>query len=286
MKCRNCGSEITEGSAYCPICGARSEGARVSALREAFSSQQFLSICILVTIAAVFQFKAVFAILLTVAAWITYSNAKSKTEPLKGSGYKFFHAIFKIVYIFAWVGAVLLILGGFFAVFMLTVLRPVALSWLGSIVEYSSDYSIHFSDLIAQILRLISSTGMGIVAVVAVLMSVAAGVAVIAAANCIFIKKFADYFGALEQIAVKGDSCNDAPDHSGTAVRMLIYGILIIIGNIGSVFKVSLNLSNNMAMHGVRFNLNFGGIGGICLGAAFIAGYMMIKEFQKKHQRI
>ncbi len=137
MFCPNCGNQIPENSFFCPFCGAnlqnengfvppvnledQSHVSFASVLRKALSSTKFLVMCILVTVAAVLScvpttmvdemgFSAsanfdLFAILSTIAMWITYANAKSSDTVMNVGGLKFNAVIANIVFVINWVAA-------------------------------------------------------------------------------------------------------------------------------------------------------------------------------------
>lgn len=137
MFCPNCGKQIPENSFFCPFCGANLQNGNASeppvnledqsplsfasVLRKALSSTKFLVMCILVTVAAVLScvpttmvdemgFSAnanfdLFAILSTIAMWITYANAKNADTVMSAGGLKFNAGIAQAVFILNWVAA-------------------------------------------------------------------------------------------------------------------------------------------------------------------------------------
>ncbi|MDD6095307.1 MAG: zinc-ribbon domain-containing protein, partial [Clostridia bacterium] len=76
-------------------------------LKKTFSSPLFLTMCILISVVAVFSvFQLSFnlyAILGTIACWMIYANAKSESAPLKQGGYKFAAIITRIIFVINWI---------------------------------------------------------------------------------------------------------------------------------------------------------------------------------------
>lgn len=137
MFCPNCGKQIPENSFFCPFCGAnlhngnaveppvnledQSPVSFASVLRKALCSTKFLVMCILVSVAAVLSFVPttmvdemgfsasanfdLFAILSTIAMWITYANAKNADAVMSVGGLKFNAIIANIVFVMNWVAA-------------------------------------------------------------------------------------------------------------------------------------------------------------------------------------
>lgn len=137
MFCPNCGKQIPENSFFCPFCGAnlhsgnaveppvnledQSPVSFASVLRKALCSAKFLVMCILVSVAAVLSFVPttmvdemgfsasanfdLFAILSTIAMWITYANAKNADAVMSVGGLKFNAIIANIVFVMNWVAA-------------------------------------------------------------------------------------------------------------------------------------------------------------------------------------
>lgn len=152
MFCPNCGNQIPENSFFCPSCGAnlqennsfeppvnledKNELGFASVLRRALCSGKFLAMCIMITIAGVLSFAPttisytpdgiasysssfdLFAILSTVAMWITYANAKSKSDVMPVGGLKFNAVLAKITFVLNWIAAIIMLVCGaiFFAV--------------------------------------------------------------------------------------------------------------------------------------------------------------------------
>ena len=139
MFCPNCGNQIPDDSVFCSFCGSnlqmntsyappvnleeQSVSSFASVLRKALSSTKFLVMCILVTAAAVLSFAPtkvvvdemnstattsgfdLFAILSTIAMWITYANAKNSEAVMSVSGLKFNAGIAKATFVLNWIGA-------------------------------------------------------------------------------------------------------------------------------------------------------------------------------------
>lgn len=138
MFCPNCGNQIPENSLFCPFCGAnlqtdngfeppvnlenQSPVSFASVLRKSLTSTKFLVMCILVTVAAVLSFVPttvsideagmssssgfdLFAILSTIAMWITYANAKNSDTVMSASGLKFNAGIAKATFVINWIAA-------------------------------------------------------------------------------------------------------------------------------------------------------------------------------------
>lgn len=278
MKCKKCGCELPPISVFCPGCGGRQEGKRIALLREAFSSSKFLAICILLTITAVTSVKSIniYWVLQAIAAWMIYSSAKDTGAPLKPGGLKLFNIAFKIQYIVAWVAIGCSAVAGLFCAFMLSVFHSVASSWLGSLVEYSADYSSGLSDVLAQIARLLLDPGYGTLFSIIIAFAFFALALMGIAVNVIIIKKFYEYFGSLAALAESGGDCDAVIDHSGMAARMLIYIVInaVLIG-FGSI---QLNINGN----GMHYKFGVNNLLSVSCIAAYVVGFALIKEYEKK----
>ncbi len=138
MFCPNCRNQIPDDSLFCSACGTslqtsaaydppvnleeQNEHSFAAVLRRALCGGKFLVMCILVSVAAVLSFVPstvtidgsgmststsfdLFAILSTIAMWITYANAKNTDPIMAVGGLKFNATIAKIVFIVNWVAA-------------------------------------------------------------------------------------------------------------------------------------------------------------------------------------
>lgn len=140
MICPKCGKELPDGIVFCTFCGAKltqdapqntveapesaapeayaapdscayaapaPEYTQFDVLKAKVSSPLFLAICIVMTVLASVSVISLsfnlFAILGTIACWMAYANAKSATEPLKQSSYKFAAVITRIAFVLNWV---------------------------------------------------------------------------------------------------------------------------------------------------------------------------------------
>ncbi len=146
MYCPNCGNEISENSLFCHSCGANLQAAPSSdvpvnlqeqnehsfanVLRRALCSTKFLVMCILVSVVGVLSFAPttvtytdgvvtsasssfdLFAILSTIAMWITYANAKKADPVMAVGGLKFNAIIAKITYVLNWILVVIILICG------------------------------------------------------------------------------------------------------------------------------------------------------------------------------
>ena len=145
MFCPNCGSQLPDDSLFCSSCGAsvqtnasfnppvnleeQNENSFAAVLRRAICSTKFLVMCILVSVAAVLSFVPttvtidgagmsttsnfdLFAILSTIAMWITYANAKNSEPIMAVGGLKFNATIAKITFVLNWVAAGIIVVCG------------------------------------------------------------------------------------------------------------------------------------------------------------------------------
>ena len=86
MKCKNCGFESEQAFDFCSACGAAVKQERTTAniaykrILAALKDNQFLAICILMTLCSVLDIAkgdlSLLNILITVFLWLMYSNAK------------------------------------------------------------------------------------------------------------------------------------------------------------------------------------------------------------------
>ncbi len=143
MYCGRCGSQIPEGSMFCPVCGAsvqQSEGQQGGAsydmppvnnfgyqpfsmeadrnsvaakIRKMLSSNLFLAICILLTVPAIpVGGLPVLSILFAIGAWIAYAQARSSDATMQLTGLNMLSGTMTASYVITWIGVGCSALGG------------------------------------------------------------------------------------------------------------------------------------------------------------------------------
>ncbi len=210
MFCHNCGAPVPEESIFCPACGAnlqmkaydeppvnlenQSICSFSAVLRKALCNGKFVAMCILVTASAVLSCAPVasisginpsvvanidiFAVLSTIAMWITYVNAKNTDQTMSASGLKFNMGIAKAVLILRWIAAIFVFFYGIIfcaGTYMLkNILADEALarsffdeitalleSWgMEGLSIYFNDSQLLFWSLIAAIVMVVAGIGM------------------------------------------------------------------------------------------------------------------------------
>ena len=127
MFCPNCGQQIPDGSAFCYICGKELAGRPNTIfqpapyqqantvgdkLKKHLTSPLFLAVTILVTVATAISLLVsfnIFLILVTIAMWVTYANAKSTAYPMSTSGLKFNYGLNMATFVINWVCVAMLV---------------------------------------------------------------------------------------------------------------------------------------------------------------------------------
>ena len=127
MFCPNCGQQIPDGSAFCYICGKELAGRPNTIfqpapyqqantvgdkLKKHLTSPLFLAVTILVTVATAISLLVsfnIFLILVTIAMWVTYANAKSTAYPMSTSGLKFNYGLNMATFVINWVCVAVLV---------------------------------------------------------------------------------------------------------------------------------------------------------------------------------
>jgi len=265
MFCPNCGNQIPDDSLFCSSCGAnlqmntsyappvnlenQEECSFAAVLRKALCSAKFLVMCILVTAAAVLSFAPttvvvnetsttstsgfdLFAILSTIAMWITYANAKNTDGVMSVSGLKFNAGIAKATFIVNWVAAGIVFVCGA----LLCAMGPIFSSVFAdetAVEEFNAELApvLEQFGLSEYLERITGDIIAGFMIVIAVAM-------IILGIVCILLNVF--YYGKVKKFAQNlhiSYITNKVTDlrFSTVSVWFMVMGIIEIIGSLSSL---------------------------------------------------